>query len=136
MVNINPFKVFLMAATILFCISITEANAQDLKVIRVQRALVGSGYNPGPVDGYWGNNTASALSQMAKDMGLALALKSKADITSEVLAALERAFQTHAEKQERDVLHLQEVMTLSDARHLLERTGIGAHPSEILQILG
>ena len=136
MVNINPFKVFLMAATILFCLSITEANAQDLKVIRVQRALVGSGYNPGPVDGYWGNNTASALSQMAKDMGLALALKSKADITSEVLAALERAFQTHAEKQERDVLHLQEVMTLSDARHLLERTGIGAHPSEILQILG
>ena len=53
-----------------------------------------------------------------------------------MLAALERAFQTHAEKQKRDVLHLQEVMTLSDARYLRERTGIGAHPSEILQILG
>ena len=66
MVNINPFKVFLMATTTLLFFPITEVYGQDSKVSRVQRALVGSGYDPGPVDGYWGNNTASALSQIAK----------------------------------------------------------------------
>ena len=134
--KITRFKALLAATAAIFFLSITAVCAQDSKVTRIQRALVISGYDPGPVDGYWGGRTSSALAQMARDMGLASAPRSKADIPSEVLVALDRAYQTQAEQQEHDLLHLQAVMTVADARHLLERSGVGAHPSEILKILG
>ena len=136
MATVGRFKALLAATAAVFLLSITAVFAQDSKVTRIQRALVVSGYDPGPVDGYWGNRTSSALAQMAGDMGLASAPKSKAGITSEVITALDNAYQTHLEQQERGRRHLQEVMTVADARHLLERSGVGAHPSEILKLLG
>ena len=59
------FKALLAATAAVFLLSITAVFAQDSKVTRIQRALVISGYDPGPVDGYWGNRTSSALAQMA-----------------------------------------------------------------------
>lgn len=33
-------------------------------------------------------------------------------------------------------MHLQKIVDVVDARHLLERTGLGAHPSEVQGLLG
>ena len=45
-------------------------------------------------------------------------------------------FNRLSEAREESVPHLQEQMTVADARHLLERAGIGAHPTEIQALLG
>ncbi|MDB0000701.1 DUF1800 family protein [Amylibacter sp.] len=43
---------------------------------------------------------------------------------------------TASEKNEKNAQWLQKNMTFEDARHLISRTGIGAHPSEILRLVG
>ena len=121
---------------IIFYTSIVSLNAKDLKVERIQRSLLLSGYDPGIIDGYWGNRTARALAEMAKDLEFAPIPRSKADLTPAVFRALDSAYQLYAETQELNIPHLQDLMTITDARHLLERSGIGAHPKEILEILG
>ena len=45
-------------------------------------------------------------------------------------------FNRLAEEREGSITHLQKEMTVADARHLLERAGIGAHPTEIRALLG
>ena len=45
-------------------------------------------------------------------------------------------FNRLAEEREQSLPHLQQEMTVADARHLLERAGIGAHPTEIQALLG
>jgi uncharacterized protein (DUF1800 family) len=132
----KSYKIIAAVATTIVLVLGTPVDAKDAKVERVQRSLVLSGYDPGPVDGYWGSRTASALAKMAKDMKLSLEPNSKASITSDVFKALDEAYRAHAEKQESYLPYLQEVMTPTDARHLLERSGIGAHPSKILELMG
>ena len=41
-----------------------------------------------------------------------------------------------SEKNEKNAQWLQKNMTFEDARHLISRTGIGAHPSEVLRLVG
>jgi len=43
---------------------------------------------------------------------------------------------TVSEKRDKNTPWLQKKMTFEDARHLISRTGIGAHPSEISRIIG
>ena len=43
---------------------------------------------------------------------------------------------TASEKTDKKAPWLQKKVTFEDARHLISRTGIGAHPSEILRIVG
>ena len=43
---------------------------------------------------------------------------------------------TVSEKRDKNTPWLQKKMTFEDARHLISRTGIGAHPSEISRIVG
>ena len=112
------------------------AYAQDEDVERVQRALVLAGFDPGPVDGFWGSRTRSALSEMAALTGMGTALEGPSDFDTSLERALVAAFNTYSESLEADELHLQQLMTVSDARHLLERAGIGAHPSEVQQLIG
>ena len=46
------------------------AQAQDQDVLRVQRALALAGYDPGPLDGYWGMLTNSALSEFVEEFSV------------------------------------------------------------------
>jgi peptidoglycan hydrolase-like protein with peptidoglycan-binding domain len=63
------------------------ANAAEGDTIKdVQRILADLGYAPGPIDGAWGENTASAISTFQRDRNLA----ETGRITPELLAELER----------------------------------------------
>lgn len=68
------------AGVAISAVFMSVVDAKDAKVERIQRSLVLSGYDPGPVDGYWGSRTASALAEMADDIELVSAPKSKAGI--------------------------------------------------------
>ena len=46
------------------------AQAQDQDVLRVQRALTLAGYDPGPLDGYWGMLMNSALSEFVEEFSV------------------------------------------------------------------
>jgi len=54
--------------------------------MQVQRMLADLGYAPGPVDGAWGENTASAVTAFQRDRALA----ETGQITPELLAEFER----------------------------------------------
>lgn len=112
------------------------AYAQNRDVELVQRALVLAGFDPGPVDGFWGARTRTALSEMATTTGMRVAPEGPSDFDVALEQALVAAFNMHSEAIEVDEPHLQQLMTLSDARHLLERAGIGAHPSEVQELIG
>lgn len=50
----------------------SETNAAgDATVKRVQQTLADLGYAPGPIDGAWGTNTASAISAFQRDRNIA-----------------------------------------------------------------
>jgi peptidoglycan hydrolase-like protein with peptidoglycan-binding domain len=66
--------------------SIAANAAESGKVKEVQQTLADLGYAPGPIDGAWGANTASAISAFQRDRGLA----ETGQITPELLSELER----------------------------------------------
>lgn len=112
------------------------AYAQNADIERVQRALVLAGFDPGPVDGFWGARTRSALLEMATLTGMNTVPEGPSDFDISLEQALVAAFNTYSENLEADEPHLQQRMTVSDARHLLERVGLGAHPSEMQELIG
>ncbi|MDG2454127.1 MAG: DUF1800 family protein [Paracoccaceae bacterium] len=112
------------------------AQAQDQDVLRVQRALALAGYDPGPLDGYWGMLTNSALSEFVEEFSVEVPIVGSDNLSDAVFDGLVRAFNLRNEAIEADTPHLQVVMSVDDARHLLERTGIGAHPAEIDELVG
>lgn len=122
-----------VTSSLLACV---PAQAQNEDVERVQRALFLAGFDPGPIDGYWGARTRSALSEMAALTGMSTSPEGPSDFDLSLERALVAAFNRYSESMEADELHLQQLMTVSDARHLLERAGIGAHPSEVQELLG
>jgi peptidoglycan hydrolase-like protein with peptidoglycan-binding domain len=66
--------------------SIAANAAESGKVKEVQQTLADLGYAPGPIDGAWGANTASAISAFQRDRSLA----ETGQITPELLSELER----------------------------------------------
>jgi hypothetical protein len=48
-----------------------ETNATPQTISRIQRALKEAGYNPGPIDGNYGAQTAAAVTAYQRDHGLA-----------------------------------------------------------------
>ncbi len=119
-----------------FCVSAGIAWSQNYKIKHLQSKLTLSGFDPGPVDGLWGKGTASALAKMLNANGIEASSTTKKDISKMALAALNQSYHFHSEKLELEILYLQEIMDVVDARHLLERTGLGAHPSEVKRLLG
>ena len=114
----------------------STAQAQDQGVLSTQRGLALIGYNPGPLDGYWGSLTASALSKFIEDYDIQTEVGGPDDLSSTVFNGLVRAFNAQSEALEADTPHLKVTVGVDDARHLLERTGIGAHPAEIDRLVG
>jgi peptidoglycan hydrolase-like protein with peptidoglycan-binding domain len=66
--------------------SISAQAAEYQTIMQVQRMLADLGYAPGPVDGAWGENTASAVTAFQRDRALA----ETGQITPELLAEFER----------------------------------------------
>ena len=116
----------------LFLLGISPLSAQDRLVNQLQRELILVGLDPGPVDGLWGRRTAQAVGML----GVAGRVEQSRDVSRAHKSALLQAFNAQWEKREIDQAHLQQKMNLSDARHLLERVGVGAHPAEIESLLG
>ena len=108
------------------------APAQDRQVNQLQRSLELVGFDPGPIDGLWGGKTARALNALTPDNSVS----AFDDVSHVHQQALLDAFNATWEARETDAAHLQRAMTLADARHLLERTGFGAHPAEIEALVG
>ena len=63
------------------------ALAQDYKIKHLQSKLTLSGFDPGPVDGFWGKRTASALAEMLNTNGIEVSSVSKKDISLLLAAA-------------------------------------------------
>lgn len=66
--------------------SIAAQAAEYQTIMQVQRMLADLGYAPGPVDGAWGENTASAVTAFQRDRALA----ETGQLTPELLAEFER----------------------------------------------
>ena len=126
----------LSLAFLMACISAEIAWGQDYKVKHLQSKLTLSGFNPGPIDGFWGSRTASAFTKMLNENGIKITSVTKSDISKEALSALNSSYHSYSEKSELEIMHLQQYVDAADARHLLERTGLGAHPSEVKRLIG
>lgn len=126
----------LSLAFLMACISAEIAWGQDYKVKHLQSKLTLSGFNPGPIDGFWGSHTASAFTEMLNENGIKITSVTKSDISKEALSALNSSYHSFSEKSELEIMHLQQYVDAADARHLLERTGLGAHPSEVKRLIG
>ena len=126
----------LSLAFLMACISAEIAWGQDYKVKHLQSKLTLSGFNPGPIDGFWGSRTASAFTEMLNENGIKITSVTKSDISKEALSALNSSYHSYSEKSELEIMHLQQYVDAADARHLLERTGLGAHPSEVKRLIG
>ena len=99
---------------------------------RVQTYLNMSGYDVGPVDGIIGPKTRKSMFTAYKEFGLNF----DASIDYEDLNQLR---QIYFDKKRHSWLNdpmLSKVMNVADARHLLERTGIGANPFDIEKLVG
>jgi uncharacterized protein (DUF1800 family) len=129
--------VFAALITVLLASASAESVfAQNVKVERVQRALVLAGFDPGPVDGFWGQKTRDALKELAISTTLIGIPEGPDGFDMELDRALVKAFNVYAEREEVGHPYLQQIIDVADARHLLERSGIGAHPSEIGNLIG
>ena len=74
-------NVILAVSLFFFCVSAEIAWGQDYKVKHLQGKLTLSGFDPGPVDGFWGKRTASALAKMLNANGLETSSITKRDIS-------------------------------------------------------
>ena len=129
-------SLILVMALFLSLVSTQIAWGQDYKVKHLQSKLALSGFDPGSIDGFWGKRTASALAEMLNANGIKASSITKKDISEEALSVLNTSYHSHSEKLELEIMHLQQSVDVEDARHLLERTGLGAHPSEVKKLIG
>ncbi len=109
-----------------------HASNYDPKIEELQRALILTGFNPGKVDGLWGGRTEDALKKFFDNQGLEL---ESVDYENAVHLIF-TLWNKQREADERNTDYLQEKLNLDDARHLLERTGIGANIKDIKKVLG
>ena len=102
------------------------------KVEQLQRALILTGFNPGKADGLWGSKTESALSMFYKRQKM---VSNSVDMQRSINSVYE-LWNEQQESDERSKEFLQKKIDLDDARHLLERVGIGANIKEVKKISG
>ena len=135
--KVNVFKnIVFIFTTFLLSFYSSSSWALDNKILALQSKLEMAGYDPGPIDGLWGQKTARAASQMLSDNGLDEAVDRQNLDAKNLMVSLNNAFNKHSEITEKSYAHLQNKVDVFDARHLLERSGIGAHPKEILELIG
>ena len=99
---------------------------------RAQTYLNLAGYNVGPVDGIIGPKTRQSINSAYLDAGLVFDNK----IDQEDVTQLRQIYFDKQKLAWRDDPLLSKVMDVADARHFLERTGIGANLFDIKQLVG
>ena len=111
---------------------VAYASNYDAKVEQLQRALILTGFNPGKADGLWGGKTAGALSMFYKRQKITLD-------SVDMQRAINSVYELWNEQQESDESSkdfLQKKIDIADARHLLERVGIGVNIKDVNKIRG
>jgi len=99
--------------------STASVLARDRSVQRAQQILTLSGFEPGPIDGLWGVRTASALTEIAAEADLLVAPSSERELRPLVFAAMWQVYHQRTETAEAAQAHLQQIVDVADARHLL-----------------
>ena len=99
---------------------------------RAQTYLNLAGYNVGSVDGIIGPKTRQSINSAYLDAGLVFDNK----IDQEDVTQLRQIYFDKQKLAGRDDPLLSKVMDVADARHFLERTGIGANLFDIKQLVG
>ena len=61
-------NIILAVLLFFFCVSAEIVWGQDYKIKHLQSKLTLSGFDPGPIDGFWGKRTASALARLLKSV--------------------------------------------------------------------
>lgn len=113
--------------TIFWVFIITEILYANSLINRVQMYLSLSGYDVGNIDGIVGSRTREGLSKAYENTRIDKNYHvSTKDIPKLRNVYLKKSLKTWSKRS-----HLNKKMTVADARHLLERTGIGAHYLEI-----
>ena len=129
----------LIVFTVFIFLLIPQAGAvlaEPSKTLMIQNSLRAAGFNPGPSDGLWGPQTELALSKALKTVGVTQSPTRADGLTTEIFTHLTSAFNLYHETMDLQKTRLQETMSFEDARHLISRTGLGAHPTEIQALVG
>ena len=108
-------NLILSLAFLLAFVSAEIAWGQDYKVKHLQSKLALSGFDPGPIDGFWGKRTASALTEMLNANSIKMTTVTKSDISKEALSALNSSYHSYSEKSELEIMHLQQYVDAADA---------------------
>ncbi|MFL2801219.1 MAG: DUF1800 family protein [Paracoccaceae bacterium] len=111
--------------------SMGSASNYDPRVEVLQRNLSLLNYNPGPADGLWGGKTKKSYHLFLSEHGLPISEDPKTfSINSLLNIRLEKI-----NENLKTIEHLKKLLTVRDAAHLLRRTGFGAHPYEVKELL-
>ena len=85
---------------------------------------------------WWRPDLKRIRAEIAAEAELLVAPSSERELRPSVFAAMWQVYHQRTEAAEVAQPHLQQIVDVADARHLLERAGIGAHPSEISELVG
>ena len=111
--------------------SLGGASNYNPKVEILQRNLSLLNYNPGPTDGLWGRKTQQSYETFLKDNNLSISKDTRSFSIEKVIEARLEKIKINLFKRD----HLKQPLNIRDAAHLLRRTGFGAHPVEVNQLL-
>ena len=126
-IKIITHSAFIILGLTYFCFAAIKDENK-----RVQSYLKLLSYNVGSVDGVIGAKTIKALkSALEEDIEIK---DVKADVNL-VNSRLTHLYLKKMFEKSKTFPHLQEKMDISDARHLLERVGIGAPPKEVAELI-
>ena len=121
---------------LLFVFQTSLVIAEVPKTLLLQNALRAAGYHPGPSDGFFGDRTARALSNALGMVGTEQSPKSVEDLTAGIFDSLTDVFNLHYETLDLQQARLQKIISPEDARRLISRVGLGAHPKEMQALAG
>ena len=126
-IKIVTYSILIILGVTYFCFAAIKDKNK-----RVQSYLKILNYDVGAVDGVIGAKTIKALkSALEEDIDVK---DVKADVNF-VNSRLTHLYFKKMFEKSKTIPHLQEKMDISDARHLLERAGIGAPPEEVAKFI-
>ena len=115
----------------IFTTSLVSASDYNPKVEFLQRNLSLLNYNPGPTDGLWGGKTKKSYHLFLSENGLPIPKDPKSFSTNYLMNIRLEKISENLKTFD----HLNQPLTVRDAAHLLRRTGFGAHPYEVNELL-
>ena len=128
------FATLAMLVLLVLQLAAGMAHADPEEIEIIQRRLALLEFQPGPADGLWGRRTEGAANAFLATQEMPGT--ASRDALDDLREALDLAWVEALTRADPDQPHLRTPVDLSDARHLLERTGIGADAGSVAAILG